>query len=247
MFVKGDEIKKKHKELNNRIWYHGIVVDNEDPMKLGRIKCQVNARWEEAPIERLPWIFPMNPYGLGGSKMTSYFGVPELMTEVWVMFPFDDEYYPFYIGYPQSEKTHQDDWADEDYPETFGFCDSQVHWWRVNKKERYTEWFHISGMTLRHYDEGEIHWHIPKNLHITVGEDMLVKVMGKQVWEVDSTCSKIVKGKQVLTVLSDRSERITGNRKLDVYGDSNRLTVGNEKELTIANKKTTVGGNKITA
>ena len=39
----------------------GIVVDNNDPLKLGRIKVRVIAAYGEQPVNNLPWAWPCFP------------------------------------------------------------------------------------------------------------------------------------------------------------------------------------------
>lgn len=212
--------------LESKKYYRAWVEENDDPMKLGRIKVQCRARWDIQDVEKLPWVFPWNGYGLGGSCITSGFSVPEKGSEVIIFFPFEDEYYPFYSGYIQSDLTHQAEIFDVSYPNTYGFMDSQCQWLRVNKEEGYTEWFHVCGMTFRLYDDGNIHWHVPKNLHITIDEDLLVKVRGKEVWEIDDTSSKKVGSDKVVHVGGDNSVKVTGDSKYETKGDLHRTVNG---------------------
>ena len=213
--------------------YRAWVVENDDPMKLGRVKCQCPFRWgNDQPIEKLPWIFPLNPFGSGGKKTNSSFEVPEIDSELLICFPFDDEYVPFYIGYVQSTLTHQEELFDVSYPETYGKTDSQMQWIRVNKEEGWTEWYHTCKFTCRLYDDGNMHIHIPKNLHILIDEDLLVKVKGKEVWEIDKTSSKQVLQDTVLEVGEDYSVRVKGNSFEDTYGNFSRHVYGEFKSLT---------------
>lgn len=214
----------------------GIVVDNDDPLYLGRVKCEVTGRWPIGEYEKLPWIFPFNPYGLGGKITNSSFSVPEIESELIIIFPYKLEYAPFYIGYFQSTVTHQAVLFDEDYPDSYGFCDPQMFWTKVNKKQEYLELFHYCGLTVRMFDDGNVHINIPKNLIINIEEDFLVKVKGKEVWEIDKTSSKIVTEDKVLKVL--------GTNNLFVQGDYSRTITGNFDTTMLANYVYTLAGNK---
>jgi uncharacterized protein involved in type VI secretion and phage assembly len=67
--------------------YTGIVKDNSDPDKLGRIKVVVPAIFpEDESMEAVPAL----PYG--------YFFVPEVDTKVWVEFEGGDPGYPLWTG-----------------------------------------------------------------------------------------------------------------------------------------------------
>lgn len=80
--------------------HRGIVVDNNDPLKLGRLKVRVDAAYGEQPVENLPWAWPCFAYG-GMSQMAIY-TVPEVGAGVWVEFQYKDGQpdptYPIWTG-----------------------------------------------------------------------------------------------------------------------------------------------------
>ena len=41
----------------------GIVVDNNDPKKLGRLKVRIPSAYGEQPVDNLPWAWPCFSYG----------------------------------------------------------------------------------------------------------------------------------------------------------------------------------------
>jgi len=158
--------------------HKGIVVFNQDPKKLGRIKCEVFGLFE-GPHEDLPWCFPHNSYGLGGGGSSepynSWFSVPEVGTELEIRFPYKDIYHPMYYGFWQSESTHQVGF-DSDYPESYGFRDSTGNYFKVNKETGYVKvkhgpsgsYFDIdSEGNLTIFTKGNVRWHIGGNLVIS--------------------------------------------------------------------------------
>ncbi|MDR2523401.1 MAG: phage baseplate assembly protein V [Synergistaceae bacterium] len=64
--------------------HRGIVVDNADPEKLGRLKVRVESAYGEQPAENLPWAWPC--FLGGGSSDCGCFYVPEKGAVVWVEF-----------------------------------------------------------------------------------------------------------------------------------------------------------------
>ncbi len=71
--------------------YRGIVVDNDDPAKLGRLNVQVPAVLGDIEV----WAMPCVPYAGDGVGM--YF-IPEAGTGVWVEFEAGDPGYPIWAG-----------------------------------------------------------------------------------------------------------------------------------------------------
>jgi len=83
----------------------GFVADNNDPLKLGRLKIRIEAAYGAQAVENLPWAWPCFPYG-GMSEMCS-FAVPEIGAGVWVMFQTKDgrpdTTYPVWLGVWQAQ------------------------------------------------------------------------------------------------------------------------------------------------
>lgn len=62
--------------------YEGIVTDNVDPLKLGRVKIRVPGVADDPSSD---WAFPMGNPGSGVSQR-GFFDVPNIGSEVYVMF-----------------------------------------------------------------------------------------------------------------------------------------------------------------
>ena len=73
--------------------YEGVVVDRNDPEKLGRIRFVVPGLIEPAS----PWAYPAGTLG-GGSKDCGFFAVPEKGAEVYVFFAGGDIDEPRYFA-----------------------------------------------------------------------------------------------------------------------------------------------------
>lgn len=99
-------------EMNG--FMRGVVVDNEDPEKLGRLKVRVDAAYGDQSKDDLPWAWPCFKYG-GLPGMFSY-AVPEKDATVYVTFLCKDgepdTTYPIWLGTWQGKdekpiKTHE--------------------------------------------------------------------------------------------------------------------------------------------
>jgi hypothetical protein len=175
MFIKMLEHLRKENNLVGD--FRGIVVKNDDPDKLGRIKVKVPRIFESSDVEKLPWCYPQANSDLGGRPDLSGFTVPEVNSLVTICFPnTDNVYFPVYKGYFRNSSTQQNDLFDENYPESYGFVDSTVSFYRINKTEQYTEWYHVSNSVIRMDKDGNFTIKHPKSVTHDVGEDFNLKV-----------------------------------------------------------------------
>jgi hypothetical protein len=71
--------------------YVGVVEDNNDPKKLGRVRARVMQVFENIPVEEIPWAFPWKD--LNGNQ----FNVPDKGKVVMVVFDNGDKNNPEYI------------------------------------------------------------------------------------------------------------------------------------------------------
>jgi uncharacterized protein involved in type VI secretion and phage assembly len=71
--------------------YRGIVVNNTDPTRRGRLEVLVPAVMGDQPV----WALPCAPYG--GANVGLYM-IPEPDTGVWVEFEAGDSSYPIWVG-----------------------------------------------------------------------------------------------------------------------------------------------------
>ena len=75
----------------SRDFYVGIVEDNKDPNRKGRIKVRVQTLYHNLPLEDIPYAYPFA--GLAGKE----FQVPAIGKLVNILFLSDDLYSPYYI------------------------------------------------------------------------------------------------------------------------------------------------------
>jgi hypothetical protein len=95
--------------------YIGIVTNNNDPLKQGRVKCTIKGLIEDAT--NAPWILRSSTSFLGGTTESGQFAVPEVGAELRIEFPYRDIYAAEYTGYWNGSKTTPSK-AEEGYPNT---------------------------------------------------------------------------------------------------------------------------------
>jgi len=140
-----DRLVKEHKNHEDLI-YLGIVVDNIDDKKLGRVRVRIPL-YEDLMDHQLPYASPNLPYFLGNSKNSIMFSVPEIGSEVNVSFPTQDKYSPFYHGAELNEN-NKCTLFDEDYPNSYGFKDSKGNFTKINKHTDTWVFQHSSGINI---------------------------------------------------------------------------------------------------
>lgn len=79
--------------------YQGIVVDRDDPKKLGRCRIKVpsvHGDINQSDYKLLPWAIYLSPNSAGNDRTT--FILPKLNDIVWVAFVNGDKQSPIYFG-----------------------------------------------------------------------------------------------------------------------------------------------------
>jgi hypothetical protein len=99
------------------------VVSNEDKRLLGRIKVKIPdlIPWDDK--EKLPWIHPLYPAGLGEGPLASNFAVPEEDSQVVVIWPTKSIYFGYYAWHTNDRLNRMQDFHSE-YPHRYGHQDS---------------------------------------------------------------------------------------------------------------------------
>ena len=208
MLLKFADHLKPSKSLER--FHKGIVVDNEDPEKLGRIKCTVKRMFEDK--DKLPWVFPKN-------ESPVKFEVPKIGAELVIVFPFKNIYSPFYDGYWHNKDNHND-YFDDDYPDTSGFFKENLKG-KFNDKSKEGEVEHSSGTKAAIADDGTVTVEIAKDLAITIEGKYDVSATGDITFATDAKISFV--GKGGLEYTTDGNAVFSGKGGTDI-GDGGSAT-----------------------
>lgn len=196
--IRYSEIVNKNKILQGD--YIGIVVFNEDPKKIGRVKVEI-PELLEGEVENLPFVLPKvfspNPEGTS-------LNVPEVGSKIWIEFLNGDIYLPFYKAFYNSELTYLSspkggiDEFQEKYPNVYGYLDSTGTYVKIDKENRFMEIQHTSGIKISFNKKGELEIFSPNK----------VKVKGEQQIDVESPKVK-VNGQNILVDSSSNIKLIS--------------------------------------
>lgn len=145
--------------------YLGMVEDNNDPEKLGRLKVRISPYMDFEP-EDIPWACPT----LGTHGNISNAGglnVPEIGSQVRVYFPSHDLTAPYYMGAELNE-LNRTTFFDENYPETYGYKDSVGNFLKINKAKRTVQIQHSSTSNLRVAPDGSMQVALSNGAYFTL-------------------------------------------------------------------------------
>ena len=117
--------------------YFGEVIDNNDPLKKGRVRVRVYTLFpDNIPTADIPWAIP--DFAYAGSIKGSFI-VPPTGTRVRVYFDHEDIYCPVY----EAKGYHQDDLPDgisTNYPDTMIlYSTDSGEYYSVNRKTNATK------------------------------------------------------------------------------------------------------------
>lgn len=226
--IKGDEdpLKKSH---------IGVVVDNNDPEKLDRVKVHLDM-WDHLTTEQLDWVRPKKECFLGGSPNSAKHYIPELGDEVRVTFPNGDERDPQYEGVEVNEG-NKCTLFDEDYPHTYGEKDSVGNFTMTNRRTKIMVHKFASGTTVQADPDGSVSVFTEDNLtYIRLDGDGTITLKGAKINivgtdEVNIDSTKVsIKASNTLDMSADISKLIS-NTKTIVGGTQTSIEAVNSVAL----------------
>ncbi len=165
--------KKIVREAKNpyEIEHQGTVIFNEDPKKLGRVQVSIKM-WEDLDDDLLPWCTPELPNFLGNNKQNLMLSIPEVGTDVTVFFPNKDKNNPAYKGtYLTNLNVNKENVLFENYPQTYGWVDSILNFFKVNKTKKEIIFQHSSGTNIKIIENGNIKATHANGSYVEITED----------------------------------------------------------------------------
>lgn len=249
MFIELSDFFKKNDPL--AVPLKGKVVDNNDPKKLGRVKMQIPGVLEETDFTKLPWIYPKNSVGFGGTPDGSDLSVPTVGAELTVEFPYKEVYFGFYTGYQRSETTRQGLFF-EDYPFSYGKRDTQNTFFKVNRAKRYAEFRHTSRTRILIEREGEMTQESKSSMRF-VSEDKKTEIFLDMVNGIvhinTKNENKVTADVQtydinlVNEVIGQKNTKITGSETYKVIGNQVNSVGGSRSDSVVGDANEAVAGN----
>lgn len=224
--------------------YIGLVIDDNDPEQLGRIRVRLPVFQDSIPDDKLPWAVPENynhPEGLiGGEQRSGRFnGVPLRGHKVAVYF------------------RHGGDANNPSYGPVPIDLQNVLPEFEVNYPYRRGEVTHDGFTFIKDSKTGEIFIHNPGDLNITILGDVNQTVVGNLQQKITASSGEIPSylrnaPETVLSSLSANPQKKipfegllggdAGNYHVDVQGNMTMRVRGNMEEQIQGNYKRTVRG-----
>ena len=185
------------------ILYQGTVVDNNDPLKLGRVRVRVSQFMPDGIINssHCPWAV-MRRTGWGGSAELSSFAIPNVNSKVLVQFNGGDIYSPVYETNPVDSSSKLTD-MDTHYPSRFGWKDPDGSSLVTDLVDHTLDYVHRSGFEFHIRQDG--------NVDILMPQDKVESITRDE--------TKNIGGSLTESVEKDVTQTVTGNISIDATGN----------------------------
>lgn len=134
--------------------FTGTVVDNNDPLKLERVKVSVTGLYE-GDTTLFPWCVSFKRMFFGSGSGYGEFGVPRQGSKVAVMLQHGDPHFPIYLGaILQSGNPVAE--AATNYPNRYGFKDPVGNLFYIDMTSGEVKFQHKSGTTITIANNGDV-------------------------------------------------------------------------------------------
>lgn len=189
----------------------GVVVDNNDPLRLERVRCTINGLFSGTP-DQLPWIAPKR-LGLYPNSKTGSWGTfalpPAVGTELLITFQGGNPLYPNYEAYPV-QQGERPSLGTTNYLFRYGHVDPDGTTFFVDTKPGANpkmDFVHTTGLRITISDTGKLTILAPTGVDVAVTGNANVTATGNATLHADGTAT--VSGANV-NISSTGNVNITG-------------------------------------
>lgn len=175
----------------------GVVVDNNDPEGIDRVKATIPGIYSTA--EDSPWIGPVkkSPFGSGSGWGT--FGPPAVGSTLIVELQDGDPHYPVYHGVLLKSSHKTSDQKSKFHKDAWGFEDPDHNRLVVDLAAHTTSFTSSSGVKFEISASGDLTVTTPEHTVVNVGGNLSAQVTGNASLTVGGNASATVSGSTSLT------------------------------------------------
>lgn len=178
--------------------FRGVVVDNNDPLKLERIKVSIVGLYESNDTSVLPWCVSFKRMFFGSGAGYGEFGVPRLGSVVAVMLQHGDPHFPVYMGAILQSGNEVAE-AATNYPHRYGFKDPVGNIFYVDMQSGEVKFQHKSGTHITINNDGSVNITTEGNVTETIKGNLTLTVTGNYLLDVTGTVDLMSDGTMDLT------------------------------------------------
>jgi hypothetical protein len=213
----------------------GTVVDNNDPLRLRRVRVQIPSIYGNAATSDLPWAMVDKISGnqIGNSSTDGTFGVLSIGSAVWVEFQSDDygnddHDLPLVTACDLTAAVQK---AEElvNYPNRYGFKDKLGNLFYVDRQAQIVQVnLFTNKVTLTVDQNGNVTMEVAGNVNQTIVGNLMQHIEGSAEQTVDgnitinanSNVQATVQGTLNVSAFSDVTASVGGNLMADVLGST---------------------------
>lgn len=191
--------------VHNLTLYKGVVIDNNDPMHLDRIKCHIPELYD-SELGEVPWILPVKYCMFGQGSGFGQFGAPPIGAIALVELQGNDPNFPVYRGFMLTEENVNAKYV----PGTYGVLDPNGSELFVDTNSKTLTYTHVSGIQFVLNPDGTFRVNVPKDEQVQIGENANISVGGNANLTVQGNATGNISGNANLTC-SELSVQASGN------------------------------------
>ena len=187
--------------------YQGIVVDNNDPLKIGRVRVRVSQFLPEEAISssHCPWAVMRRPSGFGGQSERSDFFIPSVGSKVLVQFSGGEIYSPIYETCPPDNLTKIADMSTH-YPNRCGWKDNDGSSLVIDFTDHTLDYTNASGF--------EFHIRQDKNVDIILPQDKVESISRDETRNIGRDSQLDIQRNLTETIAGNVNTTATGTVKI---------------------------------
>ena len=150
--------------------FFGVVVNDDDPMKLNRVRVRVEEIYGNIPDSVLPWATVFRDADQGTSNFLGKYAVPQTGSKVIVQFHDGDVYSPIVVGIPmsRSDRPSGNSELDENYPKRMSYKYLDGTEFHSDGESGLWDWTHNSDINLMVERSSMLTLRHPSGTHIII-------------------------------------------------------------------------------
>lgn len=197
----------------NNTKFVGVVVDNNDPTKMQRVRVAIPGKLEGADVEALPWIAAKHTSSFGVGDNYGVLRIPRIGSRVYVQFDGDDLSHGSYdCDVVRESLTFPPELLDN-YPNRYGFVNPLGDVFYVDLTSGDAFFRRASGTGFVIDSEGSV--------SLVVAKDLTQVVKGNYNLSIEGNQTVVVKGTSTTQVAGEVSEQFGANLITQIKGTEN--------------------------